>query len=51
VTFQGLIPSTGFVNIINSPAFPGDLRTKYYATGGGIGTYTRPSGDTTWTKQ
>jgi len=27
----------------------GDLRTKYLA--GGIGTYTRPSGGNTWTKQ
>jgi len=28
------------------------LREKYLAGGGGIGTYTRPSGSsTTWTKQ
>jgi hypothetical protein len=28
------------------------LRTKYLATGGGIGTYTRPnSSSTVWTKQ
>jgi hypothetical protein len=34
-----------------SDAFPGDLRTKYFAAGGGIGTYTRPnSSSTTWTK-
>jgi hypothetical protein len=32
--------------------FPGDLRDKYFAADGGIGTYTRPTtGDTgTWTK-
>jgi hypothetical protein len=37
-------------NIQNgSYVFPGDLRTKYIA--GGIGTYTRPSGGNTWTKQ
>jgi uncharacterized protein YjdB len=48
VIFQGTIPSTGLA----SSAFPGDLRTKYLATtGGGIGTYTRPSDDTIWTKQ
>jgi hypothetical protein len=29
--------------------FPGDLEQKYLA--GGAGTYTRPSGGTTWTKQ
>jgi hypothetical protein len=29
--------------------FPGDLHEKYLA--GGIGTYTRPSGGSTWTKQ
>ena len=27
------------------------MRDKYLATGGGPGTYTRPSGGTTWTKQ
>jgi len=31
--------------------FPGDLRSKYLAADGGIGTYTRPSGSDTWTKQ
>jgi hypothetical protein len=49
VTFQSSIPSS----ISNFPegAFPGDLRTKYFATGGGIGTYTRPSNSSIWTKQ
>jgi hypothetical protein len=32
-------------------SFPGDLRDKYLAGGGGAGTYTRPSGSDTWTKQ
>jgi hypothetical protein len=46
VTFQGTIPANG----INSyQPFPGDLRTKYYAVGGGAGTYTRAG--TVWTKQ
>jgi hypothetical protein len=47
VTFQGTITSSGF----NSNAFgqSGDLRDKYLA--GGIGTYTRASGGTVWTKQ
>jgi len=47
VTFQGTIPA----NSINSAGdtFPGDLRAKYIA--GGVGTYTRPSGGTTWTKK
>jgi len=47
VTFQSSIASAGFG--YNSP-FPGDLRAKYFAMG--VGTYTRPSGDSyTWTKQ
>jgi len=46
VTFQGTISSANF----NSTSFPsGDLREKYLATGGGIGTYTRIS-STTWFK-
>jgi len=48
VTFQGLIAESNF-----SPAltFPGVLRDKYLANpGGGIGTYTRPTGEFTWTK-
>jgi hypothetical protein len=46
VTFQGT-----FRSISSTQAFPGDLRSKYLATGGGIGTYTRSSGTNTWTKQ
>ena len=49
VTFLGTIPSGNF----NSNAgFAGDLRAKFYATdrtNGTPGTYTRPSGGTTWT--
>ena len=49
VTFLGTIPSGNF----NSNAgFAGDLRAKFYATdrtNGTSGTYTRPSGGTTWT--
>jgi hypothetical protein len=47
VTFFGPIPSTGF----HADAFPGlgDIRDKYLARG--PGTYTRPSGGTTWTRQ
>jgi hypothetical protein len=49
VTFVGSIPSSGF----HANAFSelGDIRAKYLAAGGGAGTYTRPSGSTTWTKQ
>jgi uncharacterized protein YjdB len=49
VTFQGSIPSSGF----DSSAFSsiGDLRDKYYASGGGSGTYTRSSGALLWYKQ
>jgi len=47
VTFEGTITSRDFDSDI---PFPGDLRAKYLA--GGIGTYTRPSGESnTWTKQ
>ena len=47
VTFQGNIDSDKF----NNKAFNelGDLRAKYLK--GGIGTYTRPKGKTTWTRQ
>jgi len=45
VIFQGTISG----DKIDSQAFPGDLRGKYLA--GGIGTYTRPNGSNTWTKQ
>jgi len=45
VTFQGTITSS-----FDSNAFLGDLRNKYLSVGGGIGTYTRASGGSTWTK-
>jgi hypothetical protein len=57
VKFEGTIPSSGFAsNAFGDSANPnyyiGDLRAKYLASGGGIGTYTRPSGESkTWTKQ
>ncbi|MDR2575673.1 MAG: leucine-rich repeat domain-containing protein [Treponema sp.] len=52
VTFQGTIASSGF----NDKAFDslGDLRDKYLAADGGIGTYTTTvpvSRDSVWTKQ
>jgi hypothetical protein len=50
VTFAGTIASGSFSN----SAFLGDLRTKFYATdsaNGTPGTYTRPNGSNTWTKQ
>jgi uncharacterized repeat protein (TIGR02543 family) len=51
VTFAGTIASGSFGGV-NAEPFPGDLRTKYLAVGGGIGTYTRPDGTSnTWTKQ
>jgi len=50
VTFEGTISSSGF----NANAFPaasmGDLRAKYLAEGGGIGTYTREPPALVWTK-
>jgi hypothetical protein len=62
VTFQGTISSSNlndgafgrmydnnFFSVTISNTYIGDLRAKYLA--GGIGTYTRPSGGTTWTKQ
>jgi len=49
VKFEGTITSANFDSFA---AFPGDLRDKYLASGGGIGTYTRPNTtSTTWTKQ
>jgi hypothetical protein len=55
VTFQGTIPSSWFsVGSTEYPTFPGDLRDKFYAADsihGTPGTYTRPSGGSTWTKQ
>jgi hypothetical protein len=41
----------GPVNFANANAFPGDLVAKYRAANGGAGTYTRPRGSNTWTKQ
>jgi hypothetical protein len=55
VKFKGTIPSIdldncAFGNPEYSSSYIGDLRDKYLA--GGIGTYTRPSGESmTWTKQ
>jgi hypothetical protein len=59
VTFQGTIPSSGFFDNgrVHQNAFPGDLRTKFYAAdpdNGTPGTYTTtaPTGDSSeWTKQ
>jgi len=45
VTFNSTISSSGFT----AQAFDGDLREKYLA--GGVGTYTRSAGSSTWTKQ
>jgi len=36
-------------NFSDDYSFPGDLRDKYLA--GGIGTYTRENGGSTWTKK
>jgi len=46
VTFTGTIPSSGFGDY----PFDGDLLEKYLGAGGSIGTYTRASGSTTWSK-
>jgi hypothetical protein len=57
VTFAGTIDSGSFDNSTGeNSAFPGDLRTKYFDTNGGIGTYTttRATGDSNtavWTKE
>jgi uncharacterized protein YjdB len=54
VTFQGTISSSGFSNPSRGSTFPGDLRAKFYAINSSIGTsgtYTRPSGGSTWTRQ
>jgi len=51
VTFQGTITANNFNS---TTPFPGDLRDTYLAYlagGGGIGTYTRTSGGTEWTKK
>ena len=48
VDFEGNISSSNFST---DQSFPGDLRSKYFDAGGGIGIYTRPSGSSdTWTK-
>jgi len=40
------------ISDVGDGAFPGDLRAKYLAVGtGGKGTYTRPEGSESWTKQ
>jgi len=38
-------------NFNSYSSFPGDLRSKYLAAGGGAGTYTRTIGESAWTKQ
>jgi hypothetical protein len=55
VMFEGTIPSAnlgfywdGYTYTYYNP-FPGDLRDKYLAEG--AGTYSRPSGGSTWTKE
>jgi len=47
-----MVPSGGFST--NTTTFPGDLRSKFYATdpaNGTPGTYTRASGGSVWTRQ
>jgi hypothetical protein len=54
VTFDGTINSGNFDDKAfgeEGIAYIGDLREKYLAAGGGIGTYTRSPGGTTWTKE
>jgi len=48
VTFQRTMASNSFGIY---PSFPGDLQDRYLAANGGAGTYTRPDGLSTWTKQ
>jgi len=50
VTFGGAIPASDFST--DSP-FPGDLRAKYFAAGGGPGTFTtaNPGDNPVWVKQ
>ena len=50
VNFGGTIPSSDFSDY---DPFPGDLRTKFYATdktNGTPGTYTRANGSEVWTR-
>jgi len=49
VTFSGQIPFDRFYD--SAFLLQGDLYDKYFAAGGGAGTYTRPSGGETWTKK
>jgi len=42
----GTISSVNF----SENSFPGDLRDKYFASGGGAGTYVRAAGSESWTK-
>jgi hypothetical protein len=54
VTFQGTIGAGNFLEQNTyAPTFPGDLRNKYLAEGGGMGTYTttNPGENAIWTKQ
>jgi hypothetical protein len=50
VTFEGTIASGSFST---SNPFLGDLRDKYFAANGGIGTYTTfaPNSSSVWTKE
>jgi hypothetical protein len=50
VTFQGTITSANFGSNYPTP-FDGDLRTKYIASDGGQGTYTRFANGEKWTKK
>jgi len=48
VNFEGTISAENFSS---DNSFPGDLHDKYFAVGGGIGTYTRAnSSSATWEK-
>jgi hypothetical protein len=58
VVFEGTIPSSGFSNFLSFPAFPGNLRSRFYASdraNGTPGTYTRTSSGNSrtiiWIKQ
>jgi len=53
VTFEGEISSDRFNNDTIFPAFPGDLRAKYLAEDGGVGTYksTGIGNSKVWAKQ
>jgi len=55
VTFQGTIASGNFDNDAfgrrGEDGYIGDLRDKYLASDGGIGTYVRLAGNTSWRKR